>query len=624
MVSRFQRWPKSINSIRPFIVLSSVMVVSLIYMLLFFNRGWIPQDEGVLGQQAVRWLAGELPHRDFHETYTGGLTILNGLAFSVLGTDALSLRYMLLAVALACLFSVYFIFRSVLSVYKTAVLTLVTLAWSFPNYFAGLPSWYVITFWCFGLYCLSKHDGIISSQKEPSSRGGAWLFLFGVFLGFSVLIKINGIFFMAVAVLYLCHLASMGSPRPLDGIEHPSRLGNILVVFIVLAFLGCVFWIFRLMPTLGGFYFLFVPNLFISLYLMVRIIKNGGISNLESRKLLFRCCFVFGGFFVTVLPFLLYYLHQGALVDLMFGLFVRPVQRVLGATYPFPGVRGTLCGLILPVVLVAGILKKGEKIDWLIAWLMGVALSGVLIAKGNSVLQGLSFFSVRTSGPPLVVTLCLLLMFNPKGWSAPVMHRLFLATVSLSVASLIQFPDAYVIYFYYTAPFLLILFGYIGALSFSWPRSFIVFCGFLLLFPPIVLTSVEQFNYVPLGLPCASLLVPEEAEKIYYPLVKRIQSLTKQGEPVFSGPDCPEISFLSERPNPTGILYEMLEKKEEVEADVLSVIQNGGCPVAVLNLQPGYSVPYSQNVMNELKRRYKRFEKYGHFILLHNDMAGGK
>lgn len=614
MVSRLLRCVKSKKTVHPFIIFVMVMAVSFSYLCLFVNRGWIPPDEGVLGQQAVRWMAGELPHRDFHEVYSGGLTALNGLAFSFLGTDALSLRYLLLAIGLLCLCSAFYIFKDVFSPWKAAVMTLVTLVWSFPNYFSGLPSWYVITFWCLGFYSLAKHFEIISIQKDCSLTGARWLFLFGVFLGCSILIKINGIFFVAVGILYLCHLAVF-RPRPLIQLAPTSRLGSVFVFLVVLGFLGCVFWISRLMPTLGVFYFLFLPNLFVSIYLFVRIIKVGGISVSELWNFLFRCGFIFGGVLVTLLPFVIYYIHQGAFGDLLSGLFVRPAQRLGGASYPFPGLRGVLCGLILPVVLVVGKIFKGEKYDRVFACGIGLALSVVLMAQENAFLRGALFFSIRSSAPPLAVTMCLFLMFKSKAWSALVVHRLFLATVSLSVASLIQFPDAYVIYFYYMSPFLWILLGYVGGLSIVWPRSFMVFCGFLILFPLVVLNDFGRVRHVPLALSRASLLVPEEDEKIYFPLVGRIQSLLKPGEPVFAGPDCPEISFLSERPNPTKILYELLEKQEGLEESLLSILQKGCCAVAVINLQPGYSRSYSERFIHELMSCYKRVEKYGHFVL---------
>ena len=60
------------------------------------DRGWAPPDEGLLGQTAERFLGGEVPHRDFDDLYTGGLTVLHGAAFAMLGTKMSSLRIVLL------------------------------------------------------------------------------------------------------------------------------------------------------------------------------------------------------------------------------------------------------------------------------------------------------------------------------------------------------------------------------------------------------------------------------------------------------------------------------------------------------------------------------------------------
>ena len=61
------------------IVFIAVMVLAAGYIGLFVTRGWIPHDEGLLGQSAERVLSGELPHRDFDDPYTGGGAYLKGL-----------------------------------------------------------------------------------------------------------------------------------------------------------------------------------------------------------------------------------------------------------------------------------------------------------------------------------------------------------------------------------------------------------------------------------------------------------------------------------------------------------------------------------------------------------------
>jgi len=52
-----------------------------------------PHDEGTLGQAAERVLQREMPHRDFEDPYTGGLSYLDALVFRLLGPNLIGLRF---------------------------------------------------------------------------------------------------------------------------------------------------------------------------------------------------------------------------------------------------------------------------------------------------------------------------------------------------------------------------------------------------------------------------------------------------------------------------------------------------------------------------------------------------
>ena len=69
---------------RSLAVLGAVWVFGALYESYFLYRGWFPQDEGALAESARRVLAGELPHRDFAELYTGALSYLHALGFQSL------------------------------------------------------------------------------------------------------------------------------------------------------------------------------------------------------------------------------------------------------------------------------------------------------------------------------------------------------------------------------------------------------------------------------------------------------------------------------------------------------------------------------------------------------------
>ena len=61
------------------------------------DRGWIPHDEGMLGQSAERVLTGEVPHVDYEEPYTGGLSLMHALVFRLAGIDLIFPRWLLFA-----------------------------------------------------------------------------------------------------------------------------------------------------------------------------------------------------------------------------------------------------------------------------------------------------------------------------------------------------------------------------------------------------------------------------------------------------------------------------------------------------------------------------------------------
>ena len=73
-------------------VLGAVLAVAGLYVGVHIGRGWVPADDGTLSQSALRVLHGQLPHRDFGEIYTGGLSFIHALAFRAFGVNLMSLR----------------------------------------------------------------------------------------------------------------------------------------------------------------------------------------------------------------------------------------------------------------------------------------------------------------------------------------------------------------------------------------------------------------------------------------------------------------------------------------------------------------------------------------------------
>src|SRR5438093_8306620 len=92
--------------------LAVLMIVgALVYLTHFVPRGWIPHDEGMLGESAELVLRGGIPHIDYEEPYTGGLSWIYAGLFSLTGTDLLHVRWLLFFVACGSTFLIFSILR---------------------------------------------------------------------------------------------------------------------------------------------------------------------------------------------------------------------------------------------------------------------------------------------------------------------------------------------------------------------------------------------------------------------------------------------------------------------------------------------------------------------------------
>ena len=174
--------------------LIGVWLASALYLVPFVDRAWVPHDEGLLGQSAERVLGGQLPHRDFDEVYTGGLSYLHALAFKLGGVKSIALRWTAFVFVLAWVPAVFWIASRSARAPAAALVTAAAVTWSVPNYFSGMPSWYNLFFATFGIAALMRH------LETGRAR---WLVAAGLAGGCSFLVKSAGLYYIAGAVLFL-------------------------------------------------------------------------------------------------------------------------------------------------------------------------------------------------------------------------------------------------------------------------------------------------------------------------------------------------------------------------------------------------------------------------------------
>src|SRR5262245_27886041 len=230
------------------IALALVWLVAMLYLARLLDHICIPHADGALAQAADRVLHGELPHRDFADIYTGGLSYLNAAAFSIFGLRLIVLRYVLLLFALAWVPAVYYCAAHFLRPVGAAGLTLLAVVWTSPIYPAAMPSWYNLFFATFGAAALLRFS---------TGRRRRWLWVAGAMGGCSILAKIVGLYYVAACLLYL--IVDEAITRPTPGEPGRGLAYRAVVATGLAAFIGCVFLLVRREELGEYFYHFLVP-----------------------------------------------------------------------------------------------------------------------------------------------------------------------------------------------------------------------------------------------------------------------------------------------------------------------------------------------------------------------------
>ena len=435
------------ESTMQWVVLGAVLLIAGLYVGPHIGRGWVPADDGTLGQSAVRVLQGQLPHRDFAEIYTGGLSMLHALAFRVLGVNLMSLRVCVFLFFLMWLPAVYYIALRFTSPLGAGLTTLVAVSWSFPNYPAAMPSWYNLFFATFGAAALLRF---------LDARRRRWLVVAGVCGGVSLLIKVIGAYYIAGVLLFLVFLeqSENGSDH-----EPKSEVGyRAFTAFGLLTFLGTLVYVMHDRLSLAELYHFVLPSVvLVGLILLGERRVAGG--TLERFRALLRLGVPFvSGVLLPIAIFLAPYIGSGALGSLFHGVLSSAFARAkdLAVIRPAPPQYALF---VLPLVALLAAAMYWDKFQGRVIGAtigLGAAVVVVRATQSAGILSGVWFSAVMLT-PVVVVAGAAAVFAMRSGIGAQLRRQRLMLLISLAATcSLVQYPFAAPIYLCYALPLTLL------------------------------------------------------------------------------------------------------------------------------------------------------------------------
>jgi hypothetical protein len=621
--------------VRRWVPLLAVWIASAAYVGARLDRGWIPHDEGTLAHSAERVVQGELPHRDFDDAYTGGLTRFDAVVFETLGTRLLALRIALYLVLLLWVPAVFYIATRFATPSVAAAVTLLCVVWSIPSYPAALPSWYNLFLATFGAAALFRFT---------ETRRRVWLIAAGVLGGLSVLVKIIGLYFVAAAVFF----AAFDEYRvaAAEGRGHDVKQGR---VFASIVSAACAIFVLglvrmaRVVPGGSPILHFVLPGAALAAFLCsLEWIDPPDTSwPVRVKRLAAMAGLMAAGGAMPIALFLARYIASGSVGSLVHGVFVEPAQRFTFESAPPVPLRTVPAALAWLLVLVpysagqAATNRTAERrTEWVTLACYALVLAGLAYAatRGGSAYVG-PWIVVSYVAPCTVLGGCLLLARRVSRERLPSVRdeQLWLLVCVTALCSLVQMPYANWLYVLYFAPLaILALLAIVTTRpSGPGPRTALVAAFFLV----YGVTALNPGRVTVIGTrvpddeaPRAALRIPrtglytsaaEAAE--YERLTALVQAHSGPGDYIYAAPDCPEVYFLAQRRNPTRTLFDFFDEPAGHDARVLRVVDSTNVRVVALNRWPLFSPRIDPALETALRTRFPDSVTVGNFVVRWHD-----
>jgi hypothetical protein len=597
------------------LVLGAVLIVAGIYVGAHIRKGWVPADEGTLSQSALRVMQGQLPHRDFGEIYTGGLSFVHALAFRALGVNLMSLRICVFLFFLAWLPAVYYIALRFTSPIAAGMVTLLAVGWSYPNYPAAMPSWYNLFFATFGAAAMLRYLDV---------RTRRWLFLAGVCGGVSILMKVIGAYYIAGVLLFLAFLEqseSSGENSRESSAEVATATSWAYRAFsggALLLFLATLVTVLRARLGQAELYQFVLPSAAVVLLILMgeRRVQAGSWQRFRT---IFRIVIPFlGGALSPILVFLVPYARSGRVWEFLFGVSGSAIARSADLAVLRPlGVEKILCAVPLVGVLAAAMYWdkfQGKLVGAALG--VGAAVLVVRAAQSFDVVYGIWCSAAVLT--PMVVLLGAVLVWTRSNRNARTKLQREQVALLISLAAtctLVQFPFSAAIYLTYALPLTLLALVAIVFTGKTQRGTFALAAvgGLYLAFAVVSLVPLYIYEITWTVGPMQAMQNPRAGglnieEAVFFDNLARFLREHSPNGLMFAGNDCPELYFLS------GLNNIAHDDTGEAPEEILKAIRSDNLNLVVINDRPFFpTAMIPAEVTAEVSKRFPHVTRFGIF-----------
>lgn len=220
---------------------------------------------------------------------------------------------------------------------------------------------------------------------------------------------------------------------------------------------------------------------------------------------------------------------------------------------------------------------------------------------------------------PLTVIAGVWLLVRHRETLSPLRRQQVLLVMSVAALwSLVQFPFARPIYFFYVAPVAAIAVLAVVTARPSHPSAVpypvaSAVLGLYLLFA-VVNTHPDREPTVPLTLARGGLVVGARDAARYDALVGRLQAHASGGY-VYAAPDCPEVAFLAGLKNPTRTIWEFLSDTVGSTERVLAALDEHGVTAVAIKQLPPFSGALPPDLLDSLTSRFPHQAVLDRFVV---------